>query len=371
MRTKLWLAGLSIAILAVSGCALPRGAALQSEIVKQSDNDEAKLFAVYPVTQEFLPRYADWPKTGKVRNYAWISKQKGPIGRVLLPGDSINIAIWDSDENSLLTAPEQRIAQLQVAKVSTNGTIFLPYVGSVRVSGLTERVAREKIQESFLAVSPSAQVQITTEPGSRHSVDLVSGVNNPGSFPLLERDMTVLSAIASGGGARESFENPHVRLLRGNKTYAISLDKLFKSPSLDTTLRHQDKLLVVEDESYFLTIGASGREEIITFPHSNVNALEAVSLMGGLSDGRANPEGLLILREYGRKAVRTDGIAGPENSRVVFTLDLTSADGLFSAKNFTLNPKDVVYATESPVNNARTIFSLIGSVFGVANQVSN
>ncbi|PTX58095.1 polysaccharide export outer membrane protein [Litoreibacter ponti] len=354
----------------VAACDLPRGAALQSEIIKKSDAEDAD-FSVYQVTKDLLPRVKDWPRTGNVARYSWIGKQKGPVGRTLLPGDAVTLSVWDSDENSLLTAPGQRVAQLQTSTVSPNGNIFVPYVGSVRISGMTESNARDAVQEALISISPSAQVQLTSEVGQRHSIDLVSGVNNPGSFPLQERDMTVLAAIALGGGASAGFQNPQVRLLRGNSTYAISLDKLFKTPSLDTTLRHQDKILVVEDESYFIGLGASGKEELVTFPKEHVSALDAVSLLGGLSDARANPKGILVLREYGQKAVRTDGIRGPENQRVVFTMDLTNADGLFSAGKFHINPKDVVYATESPVNNARTIFGLIGSTFGVAAQVSN
>lgn len=361
--------GVLIAATMLVGCALPRGAALQTEITKSANDEDAQI-AVYPVTKDLLPRFVKWPSTGGVSRFNWVGKQGGPIGRVILAGDKVNIAVWDSDENSLLTAREQKVAQLQAISVSTNGTVFVPYVGSVRIGGMTDNGAREEIQDALLSVSPSAQVQLSSVAGARHSVSLVSGVNNPGTFPIEQRDMTVLTALSLGGGARNSFSNPQIRLLRGNATYAMSLDKLLKSPSLDTTLRSGDKIVVAEDESYFLALGASGKEELITFPKEYVSALDAVSLMGGLSDSRANPEGILILREYTDKAVRADGISGPENARVVFTMDLTSADGLFSAGKFRVNPKDVVYATESPINNVRTVLSLIGAGFGVTNQIN-
>ncbi|MEP3295037.1 polysaccharide biosynthesis/export family protein [Tateyamaria sp.] len=354
---------------ALSACALPRGAALQSEITKQA-NDQQALFAVYPVVNTLLPRYAKWPATGGVPHYSWIGKQSAPIGRVILAGDQVKIAVWDSDENSLLTAREQKVAQLQTISVSTNGSVFVPYVGSVRIGGTTDSAAREKVQDALLAVSPSAQVQLSSTAGNRHSVSLVSGVNSPGSFPIEERDMTVLTALSLGGGAKDQFENPQIRLLRGNTTYAISLNKLLQSPALDTTIRSGDKIVVAEDESYFLALGATGKEELITFPKEHVSALDAVTLMGGVSDSRGNPEGILILREYSSKAVRDDGVAGPSKSRVVFTMDLTAADGLFSAGKFTVNPKDLVYVTESPITSARTIIGLIGSGVGIANQVN-
>ncbi len=363
MTPKLWLTGLCALMLA--GCSLPRGAGLQSEVLREADAENPG-FEVYPVTRNFLPEVASWPESGGVTRYDWISKQNAPIGRVILPGDSVTISIWDSDENSLLTSIDQRVAQLQEMRVSPNGSLFVPYIGSVTVGGMTEAQARAEVQEAIITVSPSAQIQLRATAGPRHSVSLVSGVNRPGAYPLEERDMTVLSALSLGGGAREEFENPQLRLLRGQKAYAISLDELFRKPTLDTVLRTGDKILVTEDESYFLSLGASGREELITFPKEHVSALDAMSLIGGLSDGRANPQGILVLRDYGGP-VRN----GPAQERVVFTLDLTSADGLFSAGQFRINPKDLVYVTESPVTNARTILSLIGASFGVARQLDN
>ena len=361
---------LSIALTAISllgACSLPRGAAIESEIIK-AQSDETTPFSVYPVTKDALATYQDWPATGGVRRYSWLGKHNAPIGRVLLPGDTVSLTIWDNDENSLLAGQGQKAAQLQPTKVATNGSIFVPYIGLVNIGGATEAAARERVQSALVDVSPSAQVQIVVEPGERHAINLVSGVNAPGSYPLGQRDMTVLAALSMGGGAQVGLKNPQLRLLRGNSTYAIALEKLLKSPELDTVLRNQDKIVVVEDESYFLALGATGREELITFPKESVSALDAMSLMGGIADNRANPKGILVLREYGKGAVKP---GGPESERVVFTMDLTSADGLFSAGKFYLNPKDVVYATESPINNARTILGLIGSVFGVANQIDN
>ena len=68
--------------------------------------------------------------------------------------------------------------------------------------------------------------------------------------------------------------------------------------------------------------------------------------------------------------VRSDG-KGPSHTDVVFTVDLTSADGLFSAKRFYIQPDDVVLVTESPVTKAQTIFGLIGSAFGLVSSAQS
>ena len=63
--------------------------------------------------------------------------------------------------------------------------------------------------------------------------------------------------------------------------------------------------------------------------------------------------------------VRADG-SGPRHARTIFTIDLTSADGLFSAGEFRIQPGDLIYVTESPLIGTRSALQLIGSVFGLA-----
>jgi len=91
-----------------------------------------------------------------------------------------------------------------------------------------------------------------------------------------------------------------------------------------------------------------------------------MSLIGGISDSRANPKGILILREYPEAAVSKD-MSGPSNARSVFVIDLTSSDGLFSAGRFAINSNDTVLVSEAPLATVNTIFGVIGSIFGIAS----
>jgi polysaccharide export outer membrane protein len=188
---------------------------------------------------------------------------------------------------------------------------------------------------------------------------------------MADRAMTVLGLISLGGGVAPGIENPQVRLLRGARGYAISMERLLNEPDLDTLLRAGDKLVVEKDPRYFMALGASGREEMVPFRRETVSALEAVTIAGGISDARANPQGVLILREYPQSALQSAAQPGPSHSRVVFSMDLTSADGLFSAGNFSLESGDLVLATESPAVSARTILALLGAGVGVGNALDN
>ncbi len=357
---------LSVALAACSG--LPRGAAIEREVLK-TQNEPTTDIAVYPVTRAFLPSIAQWPRTGQ-RSYGWIGRSSGSNAQIIRPGDSLNLLVWDSSENSLLTGTDQRVATLPEIRVSESGSIFVPYVGKVQVSGRTPDSARSLIQRQLEAIVPAAQVQLAMAEGRGNSIDLVGGVNNPGNIMMPDNNFSVLAAISAGGGVSNSLENPQVKLVRGSNIYATSIDRLYDNPQLDTRLNGGDKLIVEEDRRYFLSLGAAGREAQFPFTRDDISALDAMSIIGGVNDARADPRGILILREYPASAVSA-GVRGPRKTRVVFTLDLTTSDGLFSARNFHIQSGDLVLATESVLTDTRTVLGLVGTGFGLLNAANN
>jgi polysaccharide export outer membrane protein len=350
-----------MALAVLSACALPRGAALESEITSAAHNERPN-YQVVEVTRASVPIIAHWPATGWTEGYRWLSGTRGPKSSVIRAGDTVSLVIWDSQDNSLLTAPEQKVVTMDGLVVSSSGTIFVPYVDEVQISGQTPESARRMIQERIAEVLPAAQVQLSLDVGADNSIDLVSGVASPGTYPLANRDTRILSAISRGGGIAPSLRNPLVRLTRDGTTYRIPAKDLFQTPSANVVLRGGDQIIVEEDERYFTALGASGTESIIDFDRKSITALEAMSMVGGVDDFRGNPQGVLILREYPANAVRP-GRGAPDHPYVVFAIDLTSADGLFAARNFQINPKDTVMVTESPVTAAQTIFGLVGRIF--------
>lgn len=353
------------AALLVAACSLPQGAALRSEIVEARGGEDPG-FQVVEVTRAMVPELAAWPATGRSGSGRWLPATRGPSSALIRPGDRVTLVIWDSQDNSLLTSPARRNAVLEGAEVMPSGRVFLPYAGEVDLAGATPQEARARVQDALEGIAPSVQVQLSVEQGSGNAVDIVSGVSAPGRYPLSSRDTSILSVLAAAGGIRESLQNPLVRLMREGETYEIRAESLFAEARRNTRLRGGDTIVVEEDPRHFTALGAAGTEDLIPFPEEDVSALEAVSLMGGLSDRRADPEGLLILREFAPEDVgRTPG---PTQRQVILTFDLTSADGLFAARNVLVNPGDTVLATESPVTRAETIFDLVGRVFGVTRQ---
>lgn len=356
------------AVLLLAACSLPRGAAIESEILSEAAKD-APTFSVVHVTRATLPDISNWPPTGWHRQHQWPAFLSNADAFEIRAGDSIDLLIWDSQENSLLVTAGQNSGQMPGLNVSPTGTVFVPYVGNVSVQGMSPEKGREHLQAEIAKIAPDAQVQMSVTAGRGNSVDLVGGVGAPNNYLLPDRAFTLLSLLAKGGGISRAVRNPLIRLIRGGRTFEIRADVLFSNAAKDVPLRGGDKIIVEADNRYFTTLGATGSEELVYFDREHITALEALSLVGGLTDTRANPQSVLVLREYPAAALADDPVLGPKMRQVVFTLDLTNADGLFAARKFVINPKDTVLATESPVNAVKTVVGLVGSLFSLRNQL--
>lgn len=353
---------LSLIFILLSACSLPRGSALQSEILSTSESAE---FSVHPVTREYLGVYANWP-TDNTSSYAWPAHQHRNAAATIAPYDILAVQIWDNSDVSLLTAPTTKATRLENVSVSADGKVFIPYVGHITVANKTVEQARSHIQSKTEQVIPSAQVLVESTGGTRSAVDVTGAVANPGSHKISDPHFSVLNAISASGGVTNPDKNPQVRLVRAGKTYQTSLDEIYETPSKNSILRGQDTIIIKNDDRFFRALGASQTETIVDFNKNTITALDAMSMIGGLQDSRANPQGILILREYDASQVR-DGIAGPKHERTVFAIDLTNADGLFSAGAFEIKSEDTVVVTESPLTTFQTILGVIGVAQNIAD----
>jgi polysaccharide export outer membrane protein len=378
MPTKFAVLGLALLLAACGN--LPRGSGIEREVLAHGNDTVAGTetadqpgvpseFAVEVLSRENLVRYAKWPSVG-ITSMPWIKRVAQPNNRIIAPGDSVAIVLWSTEENSLLGGPNQRVVTLPPMQLSGSGQVFLPYIGQIKLSGMSPEHARSAIESAYAAVVPSTQVQLALTEGRQSTVSAVDGLVHPGPFPLPDQNMTVLDLVAQAGGVAPNIVNPQIRLQRGNRTYGTALSRLLEDTAMNTTLVGGDRVFVEDDDRYFLSLGAASTRAQHRFPQAEVTALGALSLIGGLAADRANARSILILRTYPQSAVRRDG-KGPRHARTIFTVDLTNADGLFSAGQFQINTGDLIYVTESPLIGTRNVFGVIGSVFGLTNQANS
>ena len=195
MPFPVWRLAATIATITLLGaCTLPQDVAEVNQVLKGADAPEAT-FAVQYVTRDTLPLLRTWPNSHPTPNLGWITHADTARDPLIEAGDKIDLTIWDNDETSLLSLPSQKVIQLPGLLVSTKGTVFLPYADEVYIAKMTPDQARQAIQDKLLSIIPSAQVQLAFTSGRNNSVELVSGVPNPGRYPLIDRDTTLTSGL--------------------------------------------------------------------------------------------------------------------------------------------------------------------------------
>jgi protein involved in polysaccharide export with SLBB domain len=136
-------------------------------------------------------------------------------------------------------------------QVASDGTVDLPYVHRVSVSGLEPheiaRVVRERLMAEKILRDPSVVVMIKEYRSKK--ITVLGQVQKPGSFPLTS-GLTLLQVVSLSGGFTSIAKTNHVRLTRktkdGAKTVVLSVDSITEGRSPDVPLQAGDVLYVSE-----------------------------------------------------------------------------------------------------------------------------
>lgn len=106
------------------------------------------------------------------------------------PGDTIRISVYQNPDLTLET------------RVTENGTITFPLIGSVKIGGMTAASAEKAIANALRAGSFVKQPQVNILPLQMRSrqVSVLGQVGRPGRFPLETSTTSVSEMIAIAGG---------------------------------------------------------------------------------------------------------------------------------------------------------------------------
>lgn len=178
-----------------------------------------------------------------------------PSNYQLGPGDGLVVSLWGAAENTY------------ELDVNRNGSVKIPNVGQVLVSGLTIEEAREKIKSKLLnvyrgiAAPNNSPYKIFTDISLSSvrtvQVNIIGEVSVPGTYSLSALS-TVLNALYAVGGPTEQGTFREIKLIRDGveMPYFDVYDYLINgSQTGNVTLRDQDVLIV---KPYLSKIKISG-----------------------------------------------------------------------------------------------------------------
>ena len=343
-RTKRFVVFCAAASILAS-CGLPRSGPSKNEIFAGSVERQGNSFVV-----AVNDRVADVTRTHPGLGFSSALINAGALGSdTIRPGDTLGLTIYENVDDGLLAVAGANAAQLEEIQVDGAGFIFVPYAGRIRAAGNSPEAVRRIITDKLESQTPDPQVLVRRLAGDGATVSLIGGVGAQGVYPIERPNRKLTSMLATAGGITLAPEITTVTLIRGGHSGTIFLDDLYRNPALDIALRNGDRILVEQDERFFTALGATGAQTKVPFDTQTISSVEALAIVGGLMPQLADPTGVFVFRDeseaIAEKVLGRD-VIGPQ--RIVYLLDLTSPNGVFTARDFQIRTEDTVYVTEAP-----------------------
>jgi len=269
------------------------------------------------------------------------------------PHDRLQITVWDHPE---LNDPggEKILPELAGKVVQDDGTIFYPYVGTVRVADKTVPEVRDMLSQELSKYFKKVKLDVRVLSFLAHKVSVVGEVKYPGVQSMVDAPLTVAEAISRAGGVTAEADLSHVTLSRGDKLYPIDLLALYEQGNngQNLTLTDGDVLNVPDRQnSKVFVTGEVGRQQALQIHKGKLTLAQAISEANGVDFNTSNPEEIYVIR---------GGQPRPE----IFQLNAESPDALILAEQFSLQPHDIVFVGTAGVTQwSRVLNQLLPSSF--------
>lgn len=374
MRT---LSSLAI-VAALAGCStLPRdgptGSAVESEASSSTRTGSYVIVDLDYATSERI----------KIQPQQFLGSLVGggseDVGGRIGSGDVLAVSIFDpsgslfGSSGSSTTSPRSGNQTLPAVSVDANGSVTIPFAGSVQVTGLTSTEAGAAIRRALIGKVGNPQVVVSLAENNFNTVTVLGEVRQPGRAPLSSSANRIVDVIANRGGVARAPEDVMVNIRREGRTFTAPLSVVLSNFDENVRLARGDQVNLVYTPRHFSTFGALGAVTQVEMGAGPLNLAGAISRVGGLDTNSANARSVLVFRFERPEIAAALGLTQPATTRgvpVVYRLNLERAEGLFIANNFEIEPNDIFYVPRSGSAELGKFFTLVRTVTGAVYDVS-
>lgn len=359
----------------LTGCTVTPGAYMSTSgknIVDTGDRDITKLVDIYPISPKLLDDMYTAPTIAKPN--AQLEKQLTHYEYRVGAGDVLTITVWDHPELTI-PAGSYRSAQDSGNWVHSDGTIYYPYIGKVKVIGKTVTEIRTLISNRLATYIESPQVDVSIAAFRSQKMYVSGEVAKPGTLPITNVPLTILEAFNNAGGLTEKADWDNVVLTRNGKETRISLQSLVQYG--DLTQNHLmlsgDVLYVPRNDSQkVFVMGEVGQPTTLTIDRAGMSITEALSKASGLNQTTANATGVFVIRPIKNQPAEDKELEAllPKKMAAVYQLDLSDATSLVMGTEFKLQPYDLVYVTAAPVVRWNRLITQLLPTIASYNQLT-
>lgn len=264
------------------------------------------------------------------------------------PGDILNITIWDHPELTI-PAGSYRTPEQSGNLVSEDGTIYYPYVGTLKVAGMTPREVRVVLAQRLAKAIEKPQVDVRVISFRSKRVYVVGEVGKPGQLEVNDIPMTILDAVNRAGGFTKDADYSQVLLTRGASTWRVDLQALYEEGVVAQNVMMQpDDIVNVPDRSLnkVFVLGEVQKPGSYFMNKKRITLAEALADAGYINQQTSNPNWIFVMR-------------GQADQPQLFHLNSKSPDALLLADRFPLQPRDIIYVDAAEVARWNRVISNI------------
>lgn len=329
---------LALGAVSLTACSMAPGIYVQKG---QFDPVEAEQAEALPVS--LIPIT---PETVKTQYRA--AQQQSPIAQGPLsetdyhyrvgPQDILNIIVWEHPELTIPTGG-QRPVQQDGHKVSSDGTIFYPYVGIVQVAGKTTSEIRDVLTERLSRYIRKPQLDVRVVEFNSQKVHVSGAVGKPGVVPITDQPLRLADVVSSAGVDTERADIQEVVLTRDGRNQVFNLLDLFYRGDLSQDIQLQDRDIVyipVNSIRKVYVMGEVLKPLAMPMVEGKLSLADALA-SAGIDQRSADSERIFVLRQG-------------EEKPLAYHLDASEPAGLILATAFPLQPLDVVFVSTANIS---------------------
>ena len=394
MQRTLAAAAILLASGTLSGCAsLPSNGPTSAQIVRSVRADDGKVgMTLVDVGSSNIASLSNAQEIGD-RGLAQLSREAAVD--LIGPGDTLSIQVFEIGA-SLFSGGRTTLGESSESPAATgeglgggmmvaeDGTISVPYVGRLHVTGLTAAQVQDLIVAGLRGKSQSPQVLVTIAHSVTNTVYVLGAVTHPGRQTLTLAHVHLLDAIGDAGGTSSVIttgsstatgsgpQDYVVRLTRDGRTVQQPLDEIQPGTPDDLLLVPGDRVDLIRQPRTFIVLGASDRVSQIPFESGALSLAEALARIGGPADARADPRSVYVFRDVPTlrpklNRIQAEGLAPPiaadAPKPIIYKINMIQAENYFLAQRFAMHDKDVLYISNAPTNQLSKLAQIIGLLF--------
>jgi polysaccharide export outer membrane protein len=290
-------------------------------------------------------------------------------------GDVLEVSVWEAPPATLFSpaaaltdvssAGGTRVTVLPAQMVDAEGNIDVPFAGRIRAAGHTVNELSAGIARALKGKANQPQVLVRVVKNATSYATVVGDVTSSTRVELTAGGERLLDALASAGGVRQQVDKTTIQVTRGATVQSLPLQTIIRDPRQNIPLNPRDVITALFQPYSFTVLGASGKNDEISFEAQGITLSQALARSGGLNDARANPQGVFIFRMEKADALawNTKPVYTTADGKVpvIYRLDLKDPGSFFVAQSFMMDNRDTVYVSNAPVAELQKFMNLVFS----------